>query len=709
MKKYLLLLILLAPPQAAAQKTPWWDRQWQCRREAEVQVPKPKYEGDEVGYVEFRTGGYMRPDGGDIRVLADRDVIPHMVVQAGPGDYAKIAFRLAQGAKTYHIYYGNAKAEKPAETWEPKRGLLLEVRQFRGPGFQTWGQMQQSLDRAKELVMGRTFAPNVFLGYNPFGETANYIAIYTGWLAIPSRGDYVFATTSDDASFLFLDDKLLVSWPGTHRAAPYAAQFEVARAMQPGLHKFAYYHAQAIDQAAAVAAWLPPWSLKELPPADDRQNRAARLEWMKQNRFEVIPASAFPPVTKGVLKDYRVHGAQLAPDFEVENVGEAAVGEEHIQRIKFTDATTPVRGFAVVTQRWDFGDGNTATGSPVEHVYLRDGAYKVTLTIATAAHHFSVTQTVYVTRDWERQTRPATDDPKIHLPNLSKYEFEQMPPEHLVVAARYFGEMEQEEMVVRLCKIALARAKDAPVDALYEMAMLLGKAARDAETGRVAVQAFHDIEARSKDMRQQAALALAAGETSLNVLHSPDLAEKDFSRAATTYASADREALRKALVGLGDVYREKGVYERAKECYDKAAEIQIAREEFRKTAVQVGAYSRAVDNYLRDGKLDEAENFLDAWEWEFPPERLRGYSSLLRGRLLTARGDHGGAARELERLVLVNPRSPHAAECLLLAAECYLKAGDRKKAVAALRQAVNECKDSPLHPEAVKQLEKLEE
>jgi len=709
MKKYFVALILFAPLHASAQKVRWWNKQWTCRRKVEVQAPKSKYEGEEVGYVEFRTGGYMQVDGRDLRVVAGRDVMPHKAIQIGPGDFAKVAFRLTEGVKTYYVYYGNDKAKPPADNWEPKRGLLLEVRQYRGPGFQTWAQMQQSLERAKSLVMGRMFVPNVFLGYNPFGETKNCLSIYTGWLAIPSQGDYIFATTSDDASFLFVDDKLVASWPGTHRAVPYAARFEVVRAMKPGLHKFAYYHAQAIDRAAAVAAWIPPWKIKKPPPPDGRRNRAARMQWMKRNKFEVIPASAFPPVAKGVLKDYAIRGSKLAPDFAAENVGEVMVGGDYIQRLKFTDTSPRVRGYAVVTQRWDFGDGNTMTGSPVEHVYLRDGDYKVTLTLATAAHHFSVTQTVHVTRNWERQIRPSPDKAKGYLPILSKYDFENMPPEYVVIAARYFDELGQQETVVRLCRAALSKANAIPIDRQYEMALLLKDVAKDAETARMAIQAFHTIEAKSRDMRRQAAAALAAGEMGLNVLHRPDLAEKEFSRVATKYASADRDTLRHALVGLGDVYREKGNYEKAKECYGKASEIRTGREEFRKMAVQIGAYSRAVDNYLRDGKLDDAENFLDAWEWEFPAERLRGYSSLLRGKLLAAQGDPRGAARALEGLALVNPRSPYAAECLMLAAKCYLKTGDRKKAAAVLRQVVAEYKDSPLNPDAVKKLKGLKE
>lgn len=688
-----------------AQTDQWWNPKWKARREVEVRAVPPKYEGDEVGYVEFWTAGNLKPDGSDLRVVAEGALTPYKIIQIGPGDYCKLSFRLARNAATYYIYYGNPSAPEEKQDWEPKRGLLLEIRRYRGPGFQTWDQMKESLDQAKSSVMGRQYVPNVFHGYNPFGETVNYLSLYTGWLAIPSAGDYVFATTSDDASFLFIDDNLVVSWEGSHRAMPYAARFEIVRGMTPGLHKFAYYHAQALDAAAAVAAWLPAARIRTLPGSTLGQ----RTEWMQHNPFEVIPPAAFPAVTKGVLRDYRVRGAKLAADFDVENVGEVQVGDQYVQRIKFTDRTPSVKGFTATNQKWDFGDGNIGIGSPVEHVYLGDGDFKVTLEVSTTSHRFPVTQTVHVTRDWKRQMYPSTDTSESYASVISQYDFAAMPAEHLCAAARLFDELGRKEKVVELCKEVLAgERKEVPQETAFDMAMLLAKSLSDAETTRWAVDALRAVEAKSRDMRQQAALALAAGEIALERLRDPALAEEQFQRVATKYASADRDALRHALVGLGDVYSEKGDYAKVKECLDKAAEISTARRDYREAAVQIGAYSRAVEMYLRENHLDQAEDFLNAWEWEHPAERLRGHSTLLRARLLVARDDPRSAAHILERLVLVNPRSPYAAECLLLAAECYQKLGDNKRAVAILRQIVNEQKDSPLRPEAAKRLKALE-
>jgi PKD repeat protein len=46
------------------------------------------------------------------------------------------------------------------------------------------------------------------------------------------------------------------------------------------------------------------------------------------------------------------------------------------------------------TYDWDFGDGNTATGNPVQHVYAQPGEYLVTLTVSNDCGTLSVQHTV---------------------------------------------------------------------------------------------------------------------------------------------------------------------------------------------------------------------------------------------------------------------------------------------------------------------------
>ena len=70
--------------------------------------------------------------------------------------------------------------------------------------------------------------------------------------------------------------------------------------------------------------------------------------------------------------------------------------------VDFTDTTVGAQG---APQIWDFGDGNTGTGSPVHHDYSTDGTYTVTLTITdTNGRTFPTQQDVTVAGSQPKQT-----------------------------------------------------------------------------------------------------------------------------------------------------------------------------------------------------------------------------------------------------------------------------------------------------------------
>lgn len=67
----------------------------------------------------------------------------------------------------------------------------------------------------------------------------------------------------------------------------------------------------------------------------------------------------------------------------------AATGQE----VTFVDASTG----NVVSRTWDFGDGETATGSPVKHTYKRAGNYQLTLTVSDGTGTNSLQRSIVVT------------------------------------------------------------------------------------------------------------------------------------------------------------------------------------------------------------------------------------------------------------------------------------------------------------------------
>jgi TolA-binding protein len=120
-----------------------------------------------------------------------------------------------------------------------------------------------------------------------------------------------------------------------------------------------------------------------------------------------------------------------------------------------------------------------------------------------------------------------------------------------------------------------------------------------------------------------------------------------------------------------------------------------------------GAYAQSVESLLREGSYDQAIEELDMWEWEFPLERLEGYSSYLRCKYHFGKKEWAKCSKEAALLVGVNPRSNYADKLLMIAAEAYEASGDKTAALKCLRLIVAEYPTSPLVETAKARIAKL--
>ena len=125
-----------------------------------------------------------------------------------------VAFALRGMGNAYYVYFGNPDAGLPA-AMDIRRGVLMEAWHYDGRGVRNFPQMQEIFQAPGELI-GRAFRPDIFLGYNPFGPDNSLAVLYTAHLVCPWSGEYIFCTSSQDASFLCVDDKLVVENGGQH-------------------------------------------------------------------------------------------------------------------------------------------------------------------------------------------------------------------------------------------------------------------------------------------------------------------------------------------------------------------------------------------------------------------------------------------------------------------------------------------------------------
>jgi tetratricopeptide (TPR) repeat protein len=227
---------------------------------------------------------------------------------------------------------------------------------------------------------------------------------------------------------------------------------------------------------------------------------------------------------------------------------------------------------------------------------------------------------------------------------------------------------------------------------------------RDAKS---AVEVYLNGEKRVGLADWKAVLAERAAALVLGELWDIDRAREYYRRVLDTYKGAKPETRRRALMGLAEIAVFSGDGKEAERLLREADAIPVRRSEQGGAAVRVGSLSRAVEDYIRRGELADARDLLDAWEWEYPLDRLVGYSTVLRARLAVRRGEFPQAIRLLASLVQVNPRSNYAAEALMGAAECYVSVGDKSKARDAYRRVLSEYPESPFVKTAITKLEGL--
>jgi len=679
--KLLVALSAIAAAVSGAGAAGWWNAQWPYRRLVTVEEVKPtNLPGEEIITVTMPTGGLCLRDGSDIRVAAsDGTQRPCRVLMMGPGDMAKVAFATRSRANRYYVYWGNSKPPGGAGKLDVRRGVFLEMWEYGGKGVRNLQSAEKALQNPGRLI-GRGFRDRVFLGHNPFGPQSSVASIFTGYLVCPSDGKYIFACSSQNASFLLVNDKLVVDNGGWHRPQRDISKQGTVE-LNRGLHKLTFYHVSQGGNPVVVAAWAPPG----------------------QNRVTPIPPGAFAPVLRGKCEAMEQYSRTATIDFMPQHAGEAFMKNRYFQRYAFKALVTGRAGRKIPWQ-WDFGDGQISFDAEVEHVYLVSGQYKVTLTARTPAGELKRTNRIFVTRPWDRVTVSRLDGLRKHADIVARYDFKLLPAEAIARAAELLDRASYRQALLLAGEAFLERT-EAPAEAARTVATLYTDALLADGRSNEATVALARGAKITNNPAVAAELLVRAGSIALNEKNDPKLAMEVFQSVIDKYAPlTTAPAIRQARIGVGDVRRAQGDYTGAFEAYRKAG---IRAEDAKKRRpVLKGDFARHVEDFIRRGDLSAAADKLDEWEETLPLHKLEGYSTLLRVRLLKAQKKWARAANEAEVLVRVNPSSNYAAELLMLAADAYEANKQADKAAGALKRVVEKYPESPFAAEASERLPK---
>lgn len=658
--------------------------------------------------------------------------VPTRVLQNGPGDFCRVAFQTVEGQSQYEVLYGGEPTTEAMPPWTATQGLLLETREYKNCNLNSYNAVREAFESSKRI--GSDYVDGVHHSENPFTlRRGPFLTRYSGLLHIASAGTFGFITSSQDCSFVVIDDKPVTEQPGMHpprhRAEPGMRQ-DIR--LEAGPHKFEYYHAAAGPDAIMVLAW-------EVNPTDPKPKPVAILP-------EAFAAgavgreSAGPPSTRA---------EKLVPDFLVNVAGSVPLPDNETQLIgvQFLDVSS--KALAANSKfAWDFGDGQKADQANPDHVYLRPGLYGVKFTVRHGGKSFAITNRVYI-------DEPKTKDrSKFHqldeyLRVLETYDPRVMDVKSLrqlveafrakadnLLAPPESGEGSQESQpgaaarrvrdqpdaprktqAMRFIAVAVEAAKGAfsedsvakGDEDLIQLARTLAPMARD-QLGNAATAAmiWQGAARKIHAPELQAACLVEAADVAVNDLVRPEAA-KPLLDAATKVLHGDRNSnvANRFFRVWGDYYALTGDGNSARKAYSEAEAAMSTRKSFVERTAWQGARGRSTEQFLKTGEYDRAIAEIRQWQDEFPADKITGLVTTMYARYWAGRAKYEQAIAQAGQLTAVNPDSPYVDQMQMLVAQCHLDMGAPEKAVATLESFIRGYPGSPLMKEAKQRLAEI--
>ncbi len=643
------MLFLLSMPLLLA----WSEPDAPYRRSVELNLEPTRIRGDETAMVELLVPGLLdQQNGSDLRIESDEgDPVAMRVIKNTTDDRAAILFNPIRGKQKYFAYWGG-KTEGKQPPAEPKQaaGLLAEMKRIAAGPFDSHEQLERLWDKSGD-VQSRAMFDRLFLGFNPTLVSYPTIGKITGTLYVPIDGEYQFALSADDRGGLKLDGKELLF----ARGAVANAKFNTTISLKRGPHKLEYFHVDTGGDWLVSLVWKRPDSQQFDPLIADN---FGRVVWCKTGRLEE-------------------KNKPLTADLNINWQGETIIGSQSSYRLRFDAPSSDKRETAIT---WDFGDGQTATGSSVYHVFLAGGKFAITCKIAAGKISDSKTFNQQIGRDPNRMIDPALDNPERQADVIKAYDLAKLLADHQTAALRLFirAKLVDEAMkcLSELCKQPRHPSPDHAYDAIVEAIETAEQNKKMPEVARALSQ-----------LPAQSNLLPKAADLQANILL---WRVGDFKLAAETLQKLSANDSRNVKRLQMQACLLNGQIEDAKKLLKS---IPDDPEQAKKTALS-GAYARSVEYYIKSRELESAEESWEDWQRRFPDSFWEGYSMVLKVRILES--DYPQiAAKAAEAFALAVPDSAYAPELLDRASKLLL-AADPEKSKSLRRMLKEKYPEDPL-------------
>lgn len=533
---------------------------------------------------------------------------------------------------------------------------------------------------------GGAFEENVYSAYNPFGPNAKVLHRYEGYLRVEKAGETAFCVASTDASFLLLNGKEVAAWPGRHavRGGLDGSQRGTV-ALQPGLYRFQFLHANGGGDSFAIAAWVPPG----------------------EKRHVVIPAECFTRAAYARVGPLAGRDGARQAEFLWENRYMVTLRNRALYELSFEAVRPPNAPGA--TYAWDFGDGTRGDGPAPEHLYFADGDVRVALT-ATYADGSTATSAQTV-RLAPRYGQSENDDARALLlldQAVAQEKARGIQPQGYALISQGYYFFLKEPQAAAFAERVLAAVDRMPEADRYPVLneLALGVQQVD-EQYELSERCFRALLDHVKDPKQRASAALH-GAGMLNLCLNRPKDARDLLASIRREDLADWEPrlldiyLADTALVLDDVATARARYQAIPKTNAEIAGSRVDRN----VLFDYNSRYFRLQNLLSQRLYRESLAELDQLEWDLPEERASPRMNLLKVQALVGNNQPRKAVVCLQRALIADVDASYTPALRLELAKIYLslnQLAQAKHQVTLIR------KESPWTQEEIEARKVLEE
>ena len=597
--------------------------------------------------------GQNRPDCADV-ILSDTlgQPLPLAKVSSRPGGRTLLLAQQLEPTATYYVYFGGG-VDRKAPPWTPKVSLLMETKPApKDLKLDAWADIESAWKKVPDID-GAGFYPIIYHGENLFGQSTNFLTHYTGYLLTPEPKNIFLYTLSADASFVLVNDKLLVGWPGEH--SPWVQPKNVKGKTfkcESGLTKIDYY-------AAKGRRGHPPTMV---------------LGWKLDNgTYQTVPAEAWlHPGTTSVEPIEEIHGWPV-PLPKVELISYIGYNDQWLFEAKYSLNLTPPAEWTV---NWEFADGVKLTGTSGTRVLLGPVPELVEVKFTRTGDNMLTEPVAGRFRiDFTASAKEASFK---NPPDVRRYLalIESDPPGQLNNASvqprlTFLLEFGTDQEIAKFIDGYPQGERDSS-DPLWLRARV---AAIYAHAELDPPKALAEMRAISSKVRQLLPDLVNTLESDLLAFYQNDPGASD-RLTQIAFLNPDSNLSKTAKVRIGDLYRLLGRY---KEAIARYKELGIQGDD-RSLPAQDRANSIAVSELLSPNRRDDAQRKLGEWEIRHPMAKFDSDFLLLRARMLMLYGRWSQALTEIESFDKVQPESAYQIDSQFYRARILFEQGRKDEA-----------------------------